>query len=748
MNIGQEVVMTLKFASPNNGTENVLDYVFSSESTAVLSNRVNLKETPPPEAVELLIAQTFSLNNIHCIVDSTSIKPQVAWAIGSLKKAIMAGWKAKPGGASSSVKPGSYSWKEWKYSDMDIDDMNEDYAQDLAVRKFFEESPFTLKMPKAAKVSDPEDLEGAVNSKFGDSRDGDERDNTQPDSGPLSLTSQGVDFYSTLLGPTPPTPNIPAVADGGFSPLLEGPSEYLHKLSESQLIFNKTVILPNWDSLYSGRYEFWAQGQKKVILNNADRNLSLWDRDDELEWLPLAPTLDYALRNLTVMGSEADLTWSESMFEVPPQDFSVEDEHGSGTWFFRLSTDAVAKVIAETTKLQVIIEQVTDLNTREFFPPPGVAFAYGDNLEYETPEFLYNSDPFDSNAIVEMAADGDGGGGGAGEPATPPDDPYLMLNVKAGDKYVNVVNRVVGWLNEVIADNGPPVAWKLMPADELQNEGLAKDAHKDSLVLIITDPKYLPPNVSVYSGKLAKVTSYPWVSLDGIDLDLNVGGWMSIVKTLKADAETIQAIEFAHHDLNALRSVDQAKGQPPEPGTGASFGSDPEVVMFSKEVSVDDYINWMMKVAKTLVTEDFKTYMSEYFDSHLEKLNPLSVHNHINWKTTSPITQQSTKKHEEPDSVIVKGGDAAINWASTYFQPKVTTLGLPEICSMYEISRVVNLVVADIRGGDDTYSMSGRYKIIGYEHEITPNGGFSTSLELIPAGVEKVPGTATTPGGG
>ena len=387
--IGTEVSMHLEFASASNSEKEIDELMFDKDSKAILSDKVSLKDTPAAQAVEILLTQALSLGKIHCVFENTAMKPQIAWSISCLKKSIMEGWKADPGGGSDKLD--NFTGKG-EYSDADIGDMSEGYAQNLAIKTFFQESPFILKMANAETVSNPEDPEGKLLSKYGEGRDGDVRENTNAESAALILTSQGKDHLYTLLGRPPKALNIPAVTRGGFSPLIEGPSEHLQKLSESLLLFTESATLPNWDMSYSGRYEFWVQGQQQVIQDEGSRNLAVWDRDDGHGWITLAPTLSYALSNLTLMGETSDSEWSDSMFEVPPVNIEFEEQYGNGTWFFRLTKQAVSNIIAETSKMYALAEQVNDLNTLEFYPNTGTNLSTEDFPLY-SPEFLYNDDP-------------------------------------------------------------------------------------------------------------------------------------------------------------------------------------------------------------------------------------------------------------------------------------------------------------------------------------------------------------------
>lgn len=749
--IGQEVSMHLEFASASNSEKEIDELIFDKDSKAILSDKISLKSTPVAEAVEKLVTQALSLGKIHCSFENTAMKPQIAWSISCLKKSIMEGWKADPGGGSD--KLGNFTGKG-EYSDTDIGDMDEDYAQDLAIKTFFQESPFTLKMANAETVSNPEDPEGQLLSKYGEGRDGDVRENTQAESGALSLTVQGKDHLSTLLGGPSQALDVPAVIQGGFSPLIEGPSEHLQKLSESLLIFNETATLPKWDDSYFGRYEFWVQGQQQVIQEEGARDLSVWSRDDGYGWVPLAPTISYALNNLTLMGETSDSEWSDSMFEVPPVDIAFEEQYGNGTWFFRLTKQSVAKVIAETSKMQALAEQVNDLNTREFYPTSRTSLT-SEDYSFDSPEFLYNDNPFNDDSYATPA---DGGPFGRTPPPalpeeTPADDPILMLNIKGGDSYTGWVNRFTTWINEVIADNGHPVAWSFMPAEDLQKQGKAMDAPEDALVLFMSESRNLPPNPDVTANKLEPIKTFPWISQDGTNIELTVGGWESIVQSVSVKTETIQAIPFQHTDVNKLRNIDEAEGLPPEPALPLdpeiinAESNDPDVVLYAKFATPDLYNDYVDKVAGEFVFEDFQQYTEDYFAAYgTDSLTPVQNFirkNAANFKSNTPILQQSTGKNESPDSIVSKGGQAMVNWSTTYFSPKITTLGIPELCTMYEISRDLNLIIPATRGVGES-PVTGMYKISSYEHTISPDAGFTTQMDLIPIS-PKEPEEATTP---
>lgn len=733
MNLGQEVVIKMMFASPDDGLAKVDNLVFDKDSKAILAGKVSLKEFGAAEGIEELLKKALSFESVSCIVESTSIKPQTAFSIGKLKKSIMKGFTPQEDGGSGD-KMGPFTGKG-EYTDLEVglETMDENYAQDQAIFQFFEESPFIIKLPDADEVSNPEDLEGMLYTKHkGWGEDYEVRDNTQDDTGHLQqLSTPQRSNTSILLGRPPKTPNVPAQFDNkNFSPLIEGPSEYLHKLSEAKLIFNKTATLPKWEEQYSGRYEFWVQGQQQIILNTGQRNLALWDRDDGLGWITLAPTLDYALRNLTLMGTDQESIWSDSMFEVPTQDVAVEDEHGQGTWFFRLTKTEVAKIIVETCKMQARADQINDLNTAQFYPPPGGLAS--EDSQYDPLNFLFSDDPFNIDAMIGYADGAPGGGEGGGEGGGGGDeggdkggtdtskDAQLMLSVKEGDTLSDFLNRYVVWQNEIIGDNGPQVGWKLIHAAELQEEGKAMDVDPEDLVVYIANPQDLPGAIDKSAPDLLrKIKSYPWISPDGIDITLWVGGWQSIVKGVKASVETIQAIPFNHSDAKVQRTEDDVnKGIV-------------EKIANLKKVALEIYEEYMNQRHGGFMKGNMWTVFKKYLEPDSVTNKPK---NKIKTIAVSPKTQEAKKLEKKPDAVVAKAGQAAVNWGLTFFTPQVVTVGLPEICTGHELTRTVQLVVPDMRGGggDIGHSIGGTYKIIGWEHTISVEAGFTTTLDLIP----------------
>lgn len=745
LSLGQEIVMDLQFVvggSDLSQDSRVTNWKGSSAEAKIgFSTGVDLTAfqnepgTGTAAAIEALVESAFSMEGVSCVLNDTHnrLKANIEAAIGAHKRSIKSGHKDQEDGGSSGT------WKNYipqTWSDAEIDNMSDDYVDLLAKITFLEESPFFEYVPPVDGSFDPDDPIGQLYSSFNREKSGDkgeERDKSgsvgdSPGIQQLGGISTPEDFVEELLGAPKEPRNVPAVADNVFSPEIEGPSEYLQQITEARDLLFKTVTLPNWEDQYSGRYEYWAGGTKQIIINESTSDLRTWDRDDSGRWNHSAPTLRYAERNLTLVGEGGGDGWSDSMFEVPPQDDGATfEQYGPGVWFFRLSNDSVVRVIQNTTALDARVGQINTLNTLEFMPPPPTAAI---TEPYSTPEFVFTSDPFSTNDTAFITSEdgggGEGGGGQEGDTSFKKDKPGLLMSIKPGQSVEDALNDFINWSNEIIGERGYPLAYRISSAEFLQEKGKAKEnvfgpVPKTDKVIYICPEEELDISVAVSPSKnLKPIKSFPWIA-QGVNLKLDVGGWSSIVESFKADAETIQAIASGRvGDSDKTRSVDDAEA------------NRMEVVLNEKLFEFEDavkgiernYPDWAPQSLKRWLVGSFFGLKESDF-AILEKTNPSSF---SRAPKTAEVRGRKTDKFV-PSKKIEK---AVLDWGKVFFMPKLTTLGIPEICRVDEIGREVTLSMPDMRGTGSNHAFDGKYKIASYTHTISPGGGFKTELDLIP----------------
>lgn len=744
LSLGQEIVMDLEFVvggSDLSQDSRITNWKGSStEANIGFSTGVDLTAfRDTAAAIEALVERAFSMEGISCVLKHNGLKANIEAAIGAYKRSIKSGHKDQKDGG------GGGTWKKYipqTWSDAEIDNMSDDYAKLLANLTFLEESPFFEYVPPVDGSFDPDDPIGQLYSNFNREKSGDkgeERDKSgsvgdSPGIQQLGSISTPEDYVEELLGAPKEPRNVPAVADNVFSPEIEGPSEYLKQITEARDLLFKTVTLPNWEDQYSGRYEYWAGGTKQIIINESTSDLRTWDRDDSGRWNHSAPTLRYAERNLTLVGAGGGDGWSDSMFEVPPQDDGATfEQYGPGVWFFRLTNDSVVRVIQNTTALDARVGQINTLNTLEFMPPPPTAAM---TEPYSTPEFVFTSDPFSTNDIAFMTSEdggggegGEGGGGGQeGDISFKKDKPGLLMSIKPGQSVEDALNDFINWSNEIIGERGHPLAYRISEAEFLQENGKAKEnvfgpVPKTDKVVYICEERELDISVAATSSSsknLKPIKSFPWIA-QGVNLKLGVGGWSSIVESFKVDAETIQAIASGRvGDSDKTRSVDDAEA------------NRMEVVLNEKPFKLEDaiegiernYPGWApLNLTKWLLGSMLGLSEADFAMS--EKTNPSSF-------SRAPKTAEVRGLKEDKKVPAKKIEKAVLDWGKVFFKPKLTTLGIPEICRKDEIAREVTLSMPDMRGTGSNHAFDGMYKIASYTHTISPGGGFKTELDLVP----------------
>lgn len=737
LSLGQEIVMDLKFyvgGSDLSQDSRITNWKGSSAEAKIgFSTGVDLTEfRDTAAAIEALVESAFSMEGISCVLNDTNnlLKANIEAAIGAYKRSIKSGHKDQGDGGSSGT------WKKYipqTWSDAEIDNMSDDYAKLLANITFLEESPFFEYVPPVDGSFDPDDPIGQLYSNFNREKSGDkgeERDKSgsvgdSPGIQQLGGMSTPEDFVEELLGAPKESRNVPAVADNVFSPEIEGPSEYLKQITEARDLLFKTVTLPNWEDQYSGRYEYWAGGTKQIIINESTSDLRTWDRDDSGLWNHSAPTLRYAERNLTLVGEGGGDGWSDSMFEVPPQDDGATfEQYGAGVWFFRLTNDSVVRVIQNTTAFDARVGQINTLNTLEFMPPPPTA-AIAE--PYSTPEFVFASDPFSNNDTAFIASEdgggegGEGGGGQEGDISLKEDKPGLLMSIKPGQSVEDALNDFINWANEIIGERGFPLAYRISEAEFLQENGKAEEnvfgpVPKTDKVVYICPEKELDISVAAPpSENLKPIKSFPWIA-QGVNLKLGVRGWPSIVESFKADADTINAIATGMvGDSDKTRSVDDAEA------------NRMDVVLNEKPFKLEDAIEGIERNYPDWAPQG----LSDWLKGSLLKLQDVMRNNPSSFSRAPKTAEvRGLKKDKKvPSKKIEK---AVLDWGLVFFFPKITTLGIPEICRADEIGREVTLSIPDMRGTGRNHAFDGKYKIASYTHTISPSRGFKTELALIP----------------
>ena len=744
LSLGQEIVMDLQFVvggSDLSQDSRVTNWKGSSAEAKIgFSTGVDLTEfRDTAAAIEALVESAFSMEGVSCVLNHNGLKANIEAAIGAYKRSIKSGHKEQGNGGSSGT------WKKYvpqTWSDAEIDNMSDDYVQLLANLTFLEESPFFEYVPPVDGSFEPDDPIGQLYSSFNREKSGDkgeERDKSgsvgdSPGIQQLGRMSTPEDFVEELLGAPKESRNVPAVADNVFSPEIEGPSEYLQQITEARDLLFKTVTLPNWEDQYSGRYEYWAGGTKQIIINESTSDLRTWDRDDSGLWNHSAPTLRYAERNLTLVGEGDGDGWSDSMFEVPPQDDGATfEQYGPGVWFFRLSNDSVVRVIQNTTALDARVGQINTLNTLEFMPPPPTAVM---TEPYSTPEFVFTSDPFSNNDTASLTSGdypgnpfrggegGEGGGGQEGDISFKKDKPGLLMSIQPGQSVGDVLDDFINWSNEIIGERGYPLAYRISSAEFLQENGKAKEnvfgpvPKTDKDVYICPEEELDISLAAPPSKKLKPIKSFPWIAQgdEGVNLKLDVGGWSSIVESFKLDAETIQAIASGRvGDSDKTRSVDDA---------GAN------VLIFDineKLYTLEDAIKGIEQNYPDWAPQSLKMFL----ESSLLKLQDMARNNPSSFSRAPKTAEvRGFKKDKKvPSKKIEK---AVLDWGKVFFKPKLTTVGIPEICRVDEIGREVTLSMPDMRGIGSNHAFDGKYKIASYTHTISPGVGFKTELDLIP----------------
>ena len=749
LSLGQEIVMDLHFAvggSDLSEHSKVTNWKGSSAEAKIgFSTGVDLTAfRDTAAAIETLVESAFSMEGISCVLNHNGLKANIEAAIGAYKRSIKSGHKDQKNGGSSG------KWKKYipqTWSDAEIDNMSDDYAKLLANITFLEESPFFEYVPPVDGSFDPDDPIGQLYSNFNREKSGDkgeERDKSgsvgdSPGIQQLGSISTPEDFVEELLGASKEPRNVPAVADNVFSPEIEGPSEYLQQITEARDLLFKTVTLPNWEDQYSGRYEYWAGGTKQIIINESTSDLRTWDRDDSGRWNHSAPTLRYAERNLTLVGEGGGDGWSDSMFEVPPQDDGAAfEQYGPGVWFFRLTNDSVVRVIQNTTALDARVGQINTLNTLEFMPPPPTAAM---TEPYSTPEFVFTSDPFSANDIAFMTSEdggggetelrGDWGGGPEGDFSFKKDKPGLLMSIKPGQSVEDALNDFINWGNEIIGEQGHPLAYRISSAEFLHENGKAKEnvfgpVPKTDKVVYICEERELDISLAAPPSKhLKPIKSFPWIA-QGVNLKLDVGGWSSIVASFKAEADSLGAIASGRvGDSDKTRSVDDAEANRMEPVLNEKLFKFEDAVKGIER----NYPGWApQNLTKWLLGSVFGLKASEI--AMLEKTNPSSF-------SRAPKTAEvrGLKKNKFVHSKKLE--KAVLDWGKVFLEPKITTLGIPEICRYDEIGREVTLSMPDMRGTGmrgigSNHAFDGKYKIVSYTHTISPGVGFKTELKLIP----------------
>jgi len=718
MNLGSEIVMKVTFAVTDNQIKNSL-----SGKKATKTRRVSSEEPKKGlgKTIGKLIAKVCKVPGMITAVNiPESLQKKIDGKMAAFADAIKNGWEpsSKEGGDGT---PGDSEGAE-TYKDRDVGNVNESIAKDEAAKELLAESPFSYSVGKGDKRSDPSSPEGQLNSLWG----GDRRDAADNpwnrygrdyDDSPLvghnSLTFDTRDPFEILLGDQEAPQETFATHEGNFVPSIVGASESMEKFSSARSIFNSQVNFFKWDTKYAGRVEYWTGGISQVVVSEEETsNLINWVRDENGAWDSFIPSLSHVIKFYRNFGSDQGSLYSDSVFEIPPQDAQPAEAAGPGVWMFRLSKEAVAEIILYTSQQSARFDLVDEYISSEFMPPPRNTLT---TSEYTDGAFLFGESPFENGGQL-FATDSGGGGGGGGGGSDGGEKSKVVLAIKEGEDIESWLGGIITWVNE-FAEEGEMLSYRIYEGADIGKElkKAVSSPKKGKLYLVIAPLK----DMGTDKSNIKSQSSFPWVG--GKDLNITVGGWQSIVEGLNVNTTVVAAVPSKGQvDQGKLKSKGDA-----ESGAGGDSAQDKN----KKEVSKGDITKGAEAVGSGQVDKAASEVTKD--DSDKPSANAEEVEAAKDQTgSVAPKTAEASNKKKEPDAAKAKSTLQAVNWGNVAFKVTVTCLGLPEISGVNEIARNVNLNVPDIRGGSGSHGLSGNYMIVDYEHVISTDQGFKTKLVL------------------
>ena len=741
MNLGQEITLKLLFTR---GASQVLERAQMKPSfnkmTSTASLSVN-EEKGFGKACVKLIGKVLNIPGVRTAIYGKEVAKKIDETHASLVTMVKEGAPGAYGSGSSGGKPGEYGGFRWQDHNISEgggnaggDGMNEALAKDEAAELLVAESPFKVSIPPPKVIRDPDNPDGDLYSLWGDSRNATDNpwasEHRDYDDSPLvgdrgfqAMSTGGSDFQ-TLLGEEN-IPAVPAVAQSGFLPMVDGPSESMYKLVHlKSSIYNTAPIFDN--VVVEGRLEFWNNGEAPTPLDAADggyfeTSIREWSRTVDGRWTNTPPTFSFLRKNLLKPG-EFSPGMSNSFFEVPPPKRFDNVKFGTGVFGFRLTSQSQAIVSAETVKFHSRLEQIDSLTD----------LLENTDIEGESPmgsqglnDFIYNSNPFEDDRLYAQEEGGDSGDSGGDDKGE--EEVTISLAIEEGEDVKAWLSHVLKWVNahDSSTESREDLEWKFLDGANISKKSnlgkkVVKNPVKGRTYLVIA-PSYMFAD----ADPIASVKSF---NIGGRDLTLTVGGWDSIVEGLDVNHSVLAALK-TYTVQGPKKSVSKQEAESGTAGeaTKEKVGKETskgEVKSSAESTGKPQAEGVIGDKAADLSTGDATAESQAEVDG--EEVDPGDK---VTQPTDANITESKGNK-DKPIESTKRAAKAAVNWGAAAFQVKVRCLGIPEISSAFETNRRVNLQVPDVRGGSGSHGLSGKYYIVDWSHSISTDVGFKTDLVL------------------